>query len=107
VARAAAIIDVARTQGLRVCGYKGGQWAVLAYTTSPPYIPPEGLAACDVVVAMKKPTTNLDAAIQAEFPAAWQDGGKNPIVVYSRLPIRAIVFPPPRLTLDTHPRTYP
>jgi hypothetical protein len=107
VARAAAIIDVARARHLRVCGYKGGQWAVLAYTTSPPYIPPQGISGCDVIVAMKKPTTNVDTAIQAEFRSSWEDRGKNPIVVYSRYPIRAVLFPPPRLSLDTHPRTYP
>jgi hypothetical protein len=107
IARAAAIVDAARAQGLRVCGYKAGQWAVLAYTKSPPYLPPEGIAGCDVIVAMKYPKTNLDDTIQAQFPVKWEEKGKTPIVVYAREPIRAIVFPPPGLSLDTHLRTYP
>lgn len=107
VARAAAIIDAARSRGLRVCGYKAGQWAVLAYTTSPMYLPPEGVAGCDVVVEMELPHTRYDDVIRAEMPNVWREPGNNPIVVFSRTAIRPMVVPPPELSLDAHPRTYP
>jgi hypothetical protein len=107
VARAAAIVDAARSRRLRVCGYKAGQWAVLAYTTSPPYLPPEGVAGCDVVVEMELPHTHYDDVIRAQLPNVWREPGKNPIVVFSRTAIRPMVVPPPELSLDAHPRTYP
>jgi hypothetical protein len=105
--RAAAIVDAARTRGLRVCGYKAGQWAVLAYTESPPYLPPEGAAGCDVVVEMKRPEAAYDAAIRAEMPYTWEQPGRNPIVVHARIPFRRLVAPPSKLSLDTHDQTYP
>jgi hypothetical protein len=107
VAQAAAIVDAARARGLRVCGYKGGQWAVLAYTSSPSYLPPEGVAGCDVVVEMQLPHTKYDDVISAELPYVWSRHGKNPIVVRSRQPIRPVLYPPPSLTLNSHPLTYP
>ena len=107
VARAAAIIDAARSRGLRVCGYKAGQWAVLAYTASPIYLPPNGVAGCDVVVEMELPRTRYDDVIRAELPFVWMEPGNNPIVVFSRTAIRPMVVAPPELSLDAHPRTYP
>jgi hypothetical protein len=107
VAQAAAIVDAARVRGLHVCGYKAGHWALLAYTTAPPYLPPEGVAGCDVVVEMQLPHTKYDEVIAAQLPYAWYERGKTPIVVRSRQPIRPILYPPPALTLNSHPRTYP
>jgi Dolichyl-phosphate-mannose-protein mannosyltransferase len=107
VAQAAAIIDAARTRGFRVCGYKAGQWAVLAYTPSPPYLPPEGVAGCDVVVEMKRPVTSYDAVIRAELPYTWEGSGRTPIVVHARIPFRQVVVPPSPLSLDAHSQTYP
>jgi Dolichyl-phosphate-mannose-protein mannosyltransferase len=107
IARAAAIVDAARARGLRVCGYKAGQWAVLAYTTTPPYMPPEGVVGCDVVVEMEFPHTKYDDVIRAELPNVWREPGKNPIVIFTRTAIRPMIVPPPELSLDAHPRTYP
>jgi 4-amino-4-deoxy-L-arabinose transferase-like glycosyltransferase len=107
VGQAAAILDAGRARGLRVCGYKAGQWAVLAYTNAPPYLPPEGVAGCDLVVEMKFPHTKLDEVISAELPYVWSNNGRSPIVVRGRDPIRPLLFPPPQLSLDSHPVTYP
>jgi hypothetical protein len=107
VARAAAILDAARARGLRVCGYKAGEWAVLAYTTSPMHLPPEGVAGCDVVVEMEFPRTQYDDVIRAQLPNEWREPGSSSIVVFSRTAIRPMVVPPPELSLDAHPRTYP
>jgi hypothetical protein len=107
LAQAAAIVDAARTRGFRVCGYKAGQWAVLAYTQSPPYLPPEGVAGCDVVVEMERPVSAYDAVIRAELPYTWGQAGRAPIVVRARIPFRRLVAPPSKLSLDTHEQTYP
>jgi hypothetical protein len=105
--RAAAIVDAARARKLRVCGYKAGQWAVLAYTSSPPYLPPEGAAGCDLVVEMKRPEAAYDDEIRAALPYTWEQPGRNPIVVHSRVPFRRLVVPPAALSLDAHDQTYP
>jgi hypothetical protein len=107
VARAAAIVDEARSHGLRVCGYKAGQLAVIAYTRSVPYIPPEGPAGCDLIVEMVLPHTKLDDLIAAQMPYVWREPGQHAIAVYSRIPIRPMIVAPAPLTLDAHPRTYP
>jgi hypothetical protein len=107
LAQAAAIVDSASARGLHVCGYKAGQWAVLAYTSSPRYLPPEGVSGCDVVVEMELPHTKFDEVLAAQLPYTWHEHGRTPIVVRSRQPIRSILYPPPALTLNSHPRTYP
>lgn len=106
LARAAAILDAARARDLRVCGYKAGQWAVLAYTTSPMYLPPEGVAGCDVVVEMELPRTQYDDVIRAQLPYVWREPGRNPVVVFSRTAIRPMIVPPRELSLEAHPNTY-
>ena len=107
---AAAVVDSARAQGMDVCGYLHTGVAVLAYTRQP-HTRAETfpqMAKCDLVIGFYV-THFVNRIEKAEFPYSWKIPGVTPAFVYSRRP-RATVMAGvtrPRLTLETHPRTFP
>jgi hypothetical protein len=109
LAQAAALVDGARAAGLRVCGYKGGQWATLAYTRKLAPIPAEGIKGCDVAVAMRLPVSAFDSKVAAVLPHVWYVPGSAPIEVFSRVPISELRSHArsARLSLDAHATTWP
>lgn len=109
LAEAAALIDGARAMGLHVCGYKSGQWGVLAYTSMPAPIVLQGPGRCDVAVAMRYPETSFDKAVQTALPNQWSLPGHTPIRIFSRVPISQLraAAPARSLPLDAHPETFP
>jgi hypothetical protein len=107
-AQAAAIVDAARAQGQRVCGYKAGQWAVVAYTRMPPPVQKVGLKNCDVVVEMRLPVGKYERIVQHQLPNTWYIPGSTPVEVFSRIPVATLLAGrTARLSLDAHPHTYP
>jgi hypothetical protein len=108
-ARAAGLVDAARADHLRVCSYKGGNWAIIAYTRPGKPVQGVGIQNCDVLVEMRYPLSVYEKKVKAELPYIWSVPGANPVEVFSRIPIPFLVANPAyrQLTLNTHAKTYP
>jgi hypothetical protein len=106
-AKAAALVNVARAEQLRVCSYKGGNWAVVAYVPKPKPVQTVGLDNCDVLVEMRLPLSSYEKQVTQRMPYTWFIPGSNPVEVFSRVPIATLrANPASHLTLSTHSTTY-
>jgi hypothetical protein len=108
-AQMAAVVDAARAQHLDVCGLQHTGVAVIAYTPQPTRaVTPVQLAHCDVEIGFYVAPA-LDRFERRVYPYVWTLPGGVRGYVYSRRPRSYIdaAMRQPRLTLRTHPRTWP
>jgi hypothetical protein len=106
-AQAAGLVNAARAEHLRVCSYKGGNWAVVAYIPKPKPVQVVGLDNCDVLVEMRNPLSSYETQVIGRMPYTWYVPGSNPVEVFSRVPIASLrANPASHLSLSTYPTTY-
>jgi hypothetical protein len=105
----AAVVDAARAQGMRVCGYLHTGVAVLAYTRQPARTKSAAEAAsCDLVVGFYV-TRKYDRLARLTYSYTWKIPGQYPAFIYSRRSEATVTagMKHKRLDLDTHARTWP
>lgn len=108
-AQMAAVVDAARAEHLTVCGINHTGVGVVGYTPQPvKALTPRAVLDCDVAIGFYL-TPAFDRVERRAFPYAWTLPGGVAGFVYSKRPRSFIdaAMPAPKLTLKTHPKTWP